>query len=137
MIVFLDTNIVLDIALEREDFCQEASRIALFCDEEGQQAVISWHSFATIYYLLERSLSRDQALEFLKSLLGWVNIAPTGKAFALEALQNPGADLEDTLQYLCAEAAGCDVIITRNTKDFQQSKVESYTPTDFLRRFAE
>lgn len=131
MIVFLDTNIILDIALEREAFYEDASKVALFCDKKDQQAVISWHSFATIYYLLERSLSRDQALEFLKSLLEWVDIAPTGKAFALEALQSPGVDLEDTLQCLCAEAAGCDVLITRNTKDFQLSKVKAYTPTDF------
>ena len=135
MRVFLDTNIILDIALSRDVFCDEATRVALFCDNTEQQAVISWHSLATIYYLLERSLSRDQALGFLKSLLEWVDIAPTGKSLALEALQNPGVDLEDTLQHLCAGAGDCDALVTRNKKDFLKSNVKIYTPTEFIHTY--
>lgn len=69
MIIFLDANIILDIALKRVPYYDGVSRIALFCDKKNQQAVISWHSFATIYYILERSLKRDQTIGFLKSLL--------------------------------------------------------------------
>ena len=42
-------------------------------------------------------------------------------------------DFEDMMQYQCAKAAGCDVIVTNNKKDFQQfCELPFLTSEEFL-----
>lgn len=41
--------------------------------------------------------------------------------------------LEDTLQYLCAEAAGADDVVTRNAKDFAGASIPVKSPAEFLK----
>ena len=49
------------------------------------------------------------------------------------AIDHPCKDFEDMLQYQCAVAGGCDVIITNNKKDFAEySKLQLYTADEFL-----
>jgi len=36
-------------------------------------------------------------------------------------------------RYLCAEAAGADVVVTRNVKDFAQAAIPVKTPMGFLK----
>ncbi len=46
-------------------------------------------------------------------------------------------DFEDMLQYESANAANCDVIITRNGKHFPQDNIQIMTPTEFLEQYTE
>ena len=51
----------------------------------------------------------------------------------VEALEREEfSDFEDCLQDECAKGIGADYIITRNVKDFEQSKVPAITPEQFL-----
>jgi hypothetical protein len=43
-------------------------------------------------------------------------------------------DFEDALQAVTAERVHADYIITRNVKDFRNSKIVAFTPTEFLAR---
>jgi hypothetical protein len=42
-------------------------------------------------------------------------------------------DFEDALQYHCALAANCDIIVTRNVKDFKKAEIPVITPDEYLR----
>lgn len=44
-------------------------------------------------------------------------------------------DFEDAIQFVTAERVNADYIITRNTKDFQNSKIPALTPNEFLEKF--
>jgi hypothetical protein len=49
------------------------------------------------------------------------------------ALAQEVKDYEDMLQYQCALAAGCDIIVTNNTKDYQEfCTLPFMTSRDFL-----
>ena len=49
------------------------------------------------------------------------------------AIDTPCKDFEDMLQYQCAVAGGCDVIITNNKKDFAEfSQLPLYTAEEYL-----
>ncbi len=49
------------------------------------------------------------------------------------ALTNPVKDYEDMLQYECALAAGCDVVVTNNKRDFQEfCQLPFLTSEEFL-----
>ena len=132
MRLFLDTNIFLDVAQGREPFYEASSKVVLFSHIEDVQAFISWHSMATIFYILSKPWDDQRAKAYLTDILSWADLAPTNKSYALDALAMNGKDFEDDLQAQCAMAANCDFIITRNTKDFKNSPVPSLTPADFL-----
>jgi hypothetical protein len=42
-------------------------------------------------------------------------------------------DFEDSLQYYCAVEMNCDIIITRNGKDFKESGIPVLMPSEYLK----
>ena len=132
MRLFIDTNIFMDVAQGREPFFEDSSKVIRFSHQEGVQAFISWHSMATLFYILNKPWGDEKTKAFLSDILVWTELAPTGKSYALEALGMNGKDFEDDLQMQCAKAAGCEVIVTRNPKDFENSSIPCLTPMEFL-----
>ncbi len=50
-----------------------------------------------------------------------------------KALNSSFSDFEDALQYFSATASNCDIIITRNAKDFRQSLLPIMSADEFLK----
>lgn len=98
---------------------------------------MAWHTVATLAYLIERQQSAVSASAFINGLLGWADVARTGRADALAALTLPLADFEDALQAAAAMACGANFIVTRNERDFKASPVPALTPEKFLRQCAD
>lgn len=44
-------------------------------------------------------------------------------------------DIEDAMQHYAAMQSECDVIITRNVKDFSQSDIPVFSPDEYLKSF--
>ncbi len=100
---------------------------------------MAWHSLSNIYYLLSRQKPPglfDPRI-FLRELLNFVDVVPTGTAQARVALGLPMVDFEDALQVSAALHAGVDYIITRNTNHYRSSPLRSLTPQEFLSSLAE
>ena len=49
-----------------------------------------------------------------------------------KGLNSDFPDFEDSLQYYSALRTECDIIITRNSKDFKKSQIPVMTPDEFL-----
>ena len=129
--VFLDTNILLDYGLERAkaDF---AGAIL----EMGQQGIIdiyaSYLSYANMGYIL-RDHPTEERYELIRMLRQPVEVLPCNAAQLDAGLGFEVKDFEDMMQYQCAKAAGCDVIVTNNKKDFQQfCELPFLTSEEFL-----
>ncbi|MGC6583212.1 MAG: type II toxin-antitoxin system VapC family toxin [Akkermansiaceae bacterium] len=135
MRVFLDTNILMDVAQGREPFYENSAEVIRFVHQENMQAFISWHSMATIFYILNKPWGDEKTKSYLRDILSWSKLAPTSQSSALKALEMEGEDFEDDLQIQCALAANCDCICTRNTKDFKKSPIPALSPTEFLVRY--
>ncbi|MFT5906633.1 MAG: putative nucleic acid-binding protein [Cryomorphaceae bacterium] len=132
MNVFLDSNILLDVVLEREPFYEQSLLVMEWCIKNSSSTHIAWHTVTNCLYILRKDLGTEQTIAVLSSLLEWVEIAPSSKTLAQQGLKNAGKYFEDTLQYLCAESAKCEYLITRNPKDFKNSTVSVYTPSEFI-----
>ena len=50
-----------------------------------------------------------------------------------KGLNSDFPDFEDALQYFSALRKECDIIITRNGKDFKKSQIPVMTPNEFLK----
>ena len=72
---------------------------ALACAEKGQgQACVAARSLTTLFYLLARHHSPDQARTALTSLMTFLPVAPVDRAVIEQALNLPYADFEDAVQ---------------------------------------
>ena len=49
-----------------------------------------------------------------------------------KGLSSKFTDFEDALQYHCALKTDCNILITRNGKDFKESDIPVMTPDEYL-----
>lgn len=126
MKVLLDTDILLDVALNRAPHVKHSAEVLRWA-EESRGAFIAWHSIANCAYLL-----KDGHRRFLGLLMSFVTVATVGDREAHAALDYPMKDLEDALQAAAAVASGSQYIITRNLPDFRKSPIKAVSPRQFL-----
>lgn len=132
MRLLLDINIILDVTFQRPG--EPASSVVIESCGYQNQAWLAWHSVATLAYLIERQYDAATARSIITDLLTWAQVATTGHADAVQALQLPMSDFEDALQTTAAQACRTDYIITRNGRDFAGAPVVALSPEDFLAR---
>ncbi len=133
MRVFLDTNIILDLLLERDGF---EDSIDLFSrqDEGKIQLSTSVLSMVNIAYVYRKTVGHALAVSNIKYLSALVEVLPMDGMMIQDAIYSKGKDFEDNLQLSCAEKGQCDALVTRNKKDFPAGKspVPVYTPAEFF-----
>jgi len=132
MKILLDTNIVLDLLLQRKPFCDDAKTIFELIESNKISGYLCATSITTIYYLISKSTDRLKADEIIENLLQLFNIADVNKNILLKSLQNNGKDFEDSVIYTSAEYFKVDFIITRDKKGFKQSNIKVKQPKEFL-----
>jgi len=130
----IDTNVILDIALQREPFVKDSISLFKKINEQTIQGFISATTATDIFYLLQRESGKEKALDFLTKLTLIVDILGIDKIIIINALQSGWDDFEDAVQAHAAIENNMDVIITRNTKDYQKvNSVKIRAPADFLK----
>ena len=139
MTIFLDTNVILDWLLDREDtYADEATRLFLAAEENWITIYISAGSVYTVAYVLHRAGKRGQKQrDALGSFLNLVQIAGADKSTFVAANQLMTiTDLEDGFQYQTALGnPAIQYFVTGNTKDFRladQSQLPVVTPADMI-----
>lgn len=137
MRVLLDTNILLDVLLNRAGLVDDSEAVILRCEQLDVEMLVAWHGLATAYYLLKRGRTEADALAEVDKILSWAQIADATDTAARRARQLGFADFEDALQAAAAEVSRADCIVTRNTADYSRSAVPALTPEEFLRRHPE
>ena len=135
MRVFLDTNILLDVLLNRPGLVADSEAVILCCEAVGHPMFIAWHGLATAYYLIKRGRTEAEAMVEVDKILSWARVADATDAHARDARTLGFGDFEDALQAVSAEACAADCIVTRNTTDFAKSTITVLTPQEFVKRF--
>ena len=132
--VFLDTNILIDLAMERQ--CRsEAEMIWELADNSAIDIFATTLSYANAAYVMRR-LPLDERYARLYALTKGISIVPLSKEHITAAIAHPTKDFEDILQYQCARAADCEVIVTNNAKDFTEfCTLPIMTSSEFLTSF--
>ncbi len=131
MRILLDTNIILDIALERREFFENSKELMLTINRLNISTFVSATTVTDIYYILKKSKGHEITISFLMNLFDFVDILGVNKETILKALNSELTDFEDAVQDECAEQNEIDTIITRNIADFKKSKLKILSPADF------
>ena len=132
MKLFLDTNVMLDFLGEREPFYISSAKIATLADKRKLKINVSALSFATVSYFLTKYEGVKKTKEKLRKFKVISGICELDELIIEKGLNSDFSDFEDSLQYFSALRAECDIIITRNGKDFKKSQIPVMTPDEFL-----
>lgn len=133
--IFIDTNIMLDLLGERIPFYEEAAQLATQADLKNIILVVSPISFATVNYFLAKFQNALIAKEKLRKFKIICEVCALHDSIIDKALNSNFNDFEDALQYYSAVDAGCEIIITRNGKDFKNSLLPVMTANEYLKSF--
>jgi predicted nucleic acid-binding protein len=136
MIVLIDSDVLLDVGLEREPWVEDASRLFDLAQSAVLTGFVSWHSVANVHYIAKRAGAPDTR-SFIGDFLDFMLIASVGHADMLFALEQDMSDFEDAMQVAAAIACRATRIVTRNTRDFAGSMVPAVTPAELLKEIGE
>jgi predicted nucleic acid-binding protein len=130
--VLFDTNVILDVLLERELHVDAASKLFALVDNGRIHGSICATTATTVYYIAARSFGTRRARDQIHGLLGLFEVAPVTRDVLDGALDIDFPDYEDAVVHEAARAAGATVIVTRDRDDFTNSAIPALDPVEFL-----
>jgi predicted nucleic acid-binding protein len=131
MKVMCDTNIILDVLLEREPFVEASNKILRMCENKKIEGCITASCVTDIFYMIRKyHHSNEVAYKALGKIMDIVKICSVTDNDVLIAYQTRAKDFEDCLLATCAKAIQCDYIVTRNKKDFEGLDIPVLEPEE-------
>lgn len=130
--IFLDTNIVIDFLGERDDFYLSSAKILTLADKKIIKVYTSPTTIANTFYILSKNESQKTVLEKLRRFKLVCNISTMNDEVIEKAINSNFKDFEDSMQYFSAIATNCEIIITRNEKDFKNALIPVLNPESYL-----
>ena len=118
MRVLFDTNILLDVLLNRDPWVNQASAIWRASDEGEITGYIVACAVADIFYIARRLVTLETARAAVRICLDAFEVCPIDQQVLEQAETLSGSDFEDNVQIACADIAGLDAIVTRDKKAF-------------------
>jgi len=131
--LFLDTNVMLDLLGERIPHYDPIARIATLADKCKVELFVSALSYATVNYFLTKYENQEKAKEKLRKFKIISSVYPLDELILEKGLNSNFSDFEDALQYFSAVASECNVIVSRNGKDFKFSELPVLTAEEYLK----
>jgi predicted nucleic acid-binding protein len=133
MKLFLDTNVLLDLVQDRAGVDDVRRIVGVGQEDEWTRLYVSFLSMANIAYVL-RKKPMAEIKDCLSKLHKFCVVLPMNDSQFTTAVRNCSSpDFEDSLQIMCAEENGCDLILTHNVPHFRDfTDLPVLSPSDFL-----
>ena len=133
MKILFDTNVVLDVMLDRDPFAEPASRLMSLVESGKISGLLGATTVTTIHYLAARVMGPVKAQSHIKDLMILFEIAAVNRSVIEDALVAKFSDFEDAVLYQAARHAGAEAIVTKDLKGFKWSVLPIYSPGEMLK----
>lgn len=133
MRILLDTDVLVDVALDRMPHAEPAVELLNRLEQKPGEGFVAWHTISNLYYLTVPSRGPSETRGFVVELARFINVAPTNTESLRYAARLHMRDFEDAMQVAAAAACGVHVIATRNVRDFRNAPVRAARPEVLLR----
>ena len=130
--IFLDTNILLDVAMHRNDFCEQSAAVWADCELKKVQGFVSAISLNNMHYVIKKHVEPAAALEYVRHVLNIFTVVPLDESILRLAVDLPHKDFEDAIQYYTSQENGINILLTRNLRDYKNASLIVQTPETFL-----
>ena len=135
MNVLIDGNIILDVLQNRKPHAEASSKVWKLCETNLVEGYVSALTFADMVYVMRKELTPKKIHDVLKKLALIFHFTELSVSDMEKAAGMMWNDFEDAVQAATAERIRAAAIVTRNIKDYQQSKIPAFTSAEFLERF--
>ncbi len=135
MRLLIDGNILLDVLQKRAPHYEDSAKVWKMCETDMADGYISALTFANLVYIMRKELDAEKVSEVLKKMSLIFIFEDLTASDINTAAEMKWADFEDAVQAATAKRIHADYIITRNVKDFKNSEVIAFTPSEFLARY--
>jgi predicted nucleic acid-binding protein len=130
--VLFDTNVVLDVLLDRAPHVDVAAKLFALVDNGRVEGSICSTTATTIYYIAAKSFGRGRAHSQVHELLTLFEVAPVDRDVLDRALDLDFTDFEDAVLHEAARNAGAVAIVTRDGAGFARATVPVFDPQELL-----
>ncbi|MHC8949231.1 type II toxin-antitoxin system VapC family toxin, partial [Sphingobacterium hungaricum] len=121
--LFLDTNILLDFLGERKLFYEPSAKILTLADRKIVKIYTSPTSITNAHYVLSKFEDSKSSLQKLRNFKLLCEVSIMNNDVVEKALYSNFRDFEDAMQYFSALETECDILITRNEKDYKNALI--------------
>lgn len=135
MKVLVDTNVVLDVLLDRFPFRDAASRILAEVERGSLVGVLGATTLTTIHYLVEKASGEEQARVAVRDLVSLFQIAPVDREVLERAVNSPITDFEDAVLHEAGVLAKVDAVVTRDPSGFHAGTLPVLSPQELRATF--
>jgi predicted nucleic acid-binding protein len=132
MIVLFDTDVILDLLLDREPFAEAAALVFSRVEKGDITGYVCATTMTTLHYLAAKALGAAKARKYIQRLLSLLEVAPVNRPVLEAALVGKFDDFEDGVVSEAAHHVGARAIVTRNVKHYRGSAVPAYLPSEIL-----
>ncbi len=130
MKVLFDTNIILDVLLEREEFLELSSNLVSSAETGVINGYLCATTITTIDYLVSKQYNKEKAKIAIQNLLKIFKVARVDRIVLEESVHSKFTDFEDAVQYFSGNLIPVDSIVTRNASDFKYAEYPVYSPSE-------
>lgn len=135
MRAYIDTNILVDLVLARQEFLPDAQRVFALGYAGEAVLMVSALSFVNTIYLGKKyKFPSDEVQAKLRMIADFVDVVDLRGQNVIDMLDSGWKDYEDATQHRSAIEEQADCIVTRNKKDYKASTIEVLTPVEFFRK---
>ncbi len=132
MKVLFDTNVILDVLMDRKPFADSSSLLLSKVETSEIDGLLCSTTITTIYYLLSKALGKEEAKKHIDTLMSLFEIAAVNRIVLEEAVHSKFSDFEDAVLHEAGSHSGAEHIVTRNIQDFKHSKLPVSSPDEML-----
>lgn len=132
MKILFDTNLILDVLIDRKPFSEAASQLLSLVERGEVSGMICATTVTMIHYLSTKILGKNKSQHQIANLISLFEIAAVNRAVIEEALTSNFSDFEDAVIYQAAKHAGAEAIVTSDPKGFQKSNLPIFSPIELL-----
>lgn len=130
--VLIDLNVILDVLQRRELFYDMSARVLASAETNLVEGWVAVHGLTTLFHLLAKYQSAEQARVALTDLLSFLSVAAVDQTVIEQALNLPYPDFEDAVQMMAAARSGVEYLITRNVRDYGLGPLPVLQPAELL-----
>jgi len=133
MKVLVDSNVVLDMLLNRSAFIVSSKAIFDFAEQKQITGFISASAITDIFYFVNKEFKdKEMVYQTIEKLTFLFSIIPVTETTIEKAFTLRWQDFEDAVQYTAAQENDIAYIITRNEADYKSSSLPCMSPSDFI-----
>jgi len=133
--VFIDTDIILDLLMKRNPYYSYSVKLFDLIENKKISGNVSSLIFSNLFYIIRKTEGSEKAKIILKKLKLLVSILPVDVKIIELGLSSNIKDFEDAIQYYTAVENGIKTLITRNTDDYKDIKINIFTAEEFVNIF--